>query len=80
MNNVEIKLNSAGIRELLKSAEITEACREQAEKVQKKAGEGFETQRRNYPERTGYAVVSKTYEAKRKNMKENTLLKAMGRS
>lgn len=78
MNNLEIVLNSEGVRELLKSKEMSELCKEKAEKVQKKAGKGFATQRRNYRERTGYAVVSKTYEAKRKNLKENTLLKAMG--
>lgn len=76
---VKIKLNPAGVRELLKSAPIAGACDEQAQVIRGKAGEGFEVQKRTYPERTGAAVVAVSSEARKRNYKENTLLKAMGR-
>ena len=76
---VKIKLNSAGVKELLKSAPIVDACEEQAQMIRNRAGEGFEVQKRTYPERTGAAVVAATSEARKKNLKENTLLKAIGK-
>lgn len=78
MSNVKIVLNSPGIRELLKSAEIAEVCKEQADAVAGRAGEGYVVEQRNYPERTGYVVSTETYEAVRDNLKNNTLLKALG--
>jgi hypothetical protein len=75
---VEIKLNSTGVRELLKSPEIQAACMDEALKVAGRAGGGYEAQTRSYPERSGAAVVAGTEEAKRDNLRNNTLLKAMG--
>ena len=80
MNNIEVKLNSAGIRELLKSQPIAKMCMEQAEEVKRKAGAGFEVQPRKYPERTGYAVSAESNEAVRKVYQDNVLLKALGKS
>ena len=78
MGKVTIELNEAGVRELLKSKEIAEACREQAEAVHKVVGKGFEVESRRYPERTGYVVTAGTEEAKKAVLKDNVLLKAMG--
>jgi len=74
---VEIKLNSAGIQELLKSAEIANACMQAARSVQAKAGDGYEVQSRTYPERTGAAVIAVSKEAIKENLEDNTLLKAL---
>lgn len=74
----KIVLNSSGIREVLKSDEIAEMCREEAEKIRNRAGEGFAVEVRNYPERTGYAVYPETEEAFYRNLNKNTLLKAIG--
>lgn len=79
MGNVRVELNSAGIRELLKSEKIAEACKEQAERVAWQAGAGFEVQSRRYPERTGYAVSAESKEAVRKTYQDNVLLKALGK-
>lgn len=38
MAKVEIKLNSAGVRELLKSAEIAKACEREAERMTRATG------------------------------------------
>lgn len=75
---VIIKLNSQGVQELLKSAAIASACREQAKAVAGRAGDGYEVEERNYPERTGYVVSAEADEARRDNLKNNTLLKALG--
>lgn len=76
--SVKIKLNSAGVREVLKSAAIQQECIRQAQIVQSRAGTGYETQTRTYPERTGAVIKAVTKEARRDNRKNNTLLKALG--
>lgn len=78
MSKVKIKLNKMGVRSLLKSAEIAAACKEQADAVAGRAGEGYSVEQRNYPERTGYVVSAETPEARLDNLKHNTLLKALG--
>ena len=78
MSKIKIVLNRKGVREILKSQPISDACREQAEAVEGKAGEGYEVRERKYPERTGYIVMAETDEAKQDNLKNNTLLKALG--
>lgn len=75
---VTVKLNRAGVRELLKSPEIAEACKAQADAVADRAGDGYAVEQRDYPERTRYVVSAETDEARRDNLKNNTLLKALG--
>jgi hypothetical protein len=75
---VTIKLKSAGIRELLKSPGIANECMSAAQSVRQRAGDGYEVQSRNYPERTGAAVVAATKEAIQDNLDNNTLLRALG--
>lgn len=75
---VDLKLNSDGIQELLKSDAIASTCKEQADAIAERAGEGYEVTSRQYPERTAYAVSAVTKEARQDNLKNNTLLKAIG--
>lgn len=77
---VRIELNSAGIRELLRSKPIVDACKKQAQRIKKVAGKGFEVHPREYPERDGYAVSAESKEAFIKVYKDNVLLKALGKS
>lgn len=79
MSNVRIELNAAGVRELLKSEAIAQACKEQAVRVKETVGKGFEVQSRKYPERTGYAVSAESREALRSTLQDNVLLKALGK-
>lgn len=44
-----------------------------------RCGEGYEMERRTYPERTGYVVRAATDQAKHDNLKNNTLEKALRR-
>jgi hypothetical protein len=78
MSKLTVKLNSQGVRELLKSQAIADACMEQANVVAGRAGEGYSVEQRDYPERTGYVVSAETDEARTDNLKNNTLLKALG--
>lgn len=77
-NQVKVKLNDAGVKELLKCAEIQERCRSLAEQVALRAGEGYVVEPRNYPERSGYAVRPDTREAYKDNYDNNTLIRALG--
>lgn len=77
MANVKVKLNSAGVKELLKSAEIAGTCQELARQVQARAGEGYVMEQRNYPERTGFVVKADTREAYKDNYDNNTLIRAL---
>lgn len=77
MAKVKIVLNSAGIRELLKSQEAGAICMEYAGQIQQRAGEHFEAEARRYPERTGAAVYPSDAEGYFDNLKNNTLLRSM---
>ena len=75
---VKIKLNSAGIKELLKSSEIEAACREQAEAVVQRAGDGYKANSFVGKNRVNVSVSADTPEARKDNLENNTLLKALG--
>jgi len=77
MSNFEFKLNSAGVRELLKSEAMKSVLREQASRIQQRAGDGYEVEERNYPERAGAVVKAGSAEAYYDNLHNNTLLKAV---
>ena len=78
MSKVEIELNSAGIQELMKSAEIQGYCEELARGVASRAGDGYEVDSMVGKTRANASVYAATKEANRDNMKNNTLLKALG--
>lgn len=75
-NQFKFVLNRDGVKELLKSSELQNECRNLAEKVRAAAGEGYVVEDRNYPERSGAAVYPETTEANFDNLKNNTLEKA----
>lgn len=77
MNDVKIKLNSAGIRELLKSPEITAAVTEVAKGVQSRAGTGYSIDVRSGKKRAIAEVYSGTKKARKDTLENNTLLKAL---
>lgn len=77
MSNIIIKLNRAGVRELLKSEALQEECGKYARQMYSAISgiPGYEVEKRNYPERSGYALLAKDYPAIADNQKNNTLLK-----
>lgn len=78
MGKVRIVLNSEGVRELLKSAEIAEECRKHAQDIAGRAGTGYEVTTYTGKTRVNASVHAATEEAYRDNLKNNTLLKAVG--
>lgn len=77
MGKVEIKLNSAGVRSLLRSAEMRTICEEHAQAIAARAGNGYATDSMTGTNRVNASVFPATVEATRDNMKNNTLLKAV---
>lgn len=75
---VRIELNSEGVRELLKSAEIMAVCRGHADRIAGRAGDGYEVTTYTGKTRVNASVHAATDKAYRDNLKNNTLLKAVG--
>lgn len=79
-NDFEFKLNSAGVRQLLKSEEMQSILSEYGSEIASNAGSGFKKDERVYKKRAVVNVYPKTEHARIKDYKENALLKAVGRS
>lgn len=78
MNRVTIKLNSAGIRELLKSDEMQAVIKTYCDRVAKNAGgSGYNVNVRAGRRRTVGEVHAMTTKALDDTFKNNTLLKAL---
>lgn len=75
---LHVELNSAGVRELLQSAEMAAICREHADKIAARAGSGYEVTTYTGRTRVNASVHVATQEAYKDNLKNNTLLKAVG--
>jgi len=78
-NNVKIKLNRAGVKALLRSEEMRAICEKHASAITQRCGEGYETDSFVGRNRVNAMVMASTYEAKRDNAENNTILKAVKR-
>lgn len=78
MSNIKFELNGEGVAEILKCEEIKGLCTEYAQQVANHAGEGFVTEDHIYKKRAGATVKSDNPKSYYKNLKHNTLLKALG--
>lgn len=70
-------LNQAGVAALMKSPEMQAILKEKATAVRTRAGEGYEQDLFVGKNRANAMVSAATVQAKRDNMKNNTLLKAV---
>lgn len=77
MANVKVKLNSSGVRKLLKSQEMMNVCTKQAYRAQSKLGEGYGVSYRTDKTRVVAAIKAETPDAMRDNMENNSILKAL---
>lgn len=77
MSNIKFVLNSAGVRELLKSKEVENVCMEHARRVQSRAGEHYSAEPRHYQKRTGAAIYPNDIIGYNDNQKNNTLLRSL---
>lgn len=78
MSKVKFELDRAGVRELMKSPEAMSICKEYASAIRNRAGDGYEVDTYVGKTRANASVYAATYEARRDNYENNTLLKARG--
>ena len=77
MSNFKFKLNRKGVAELMKSDEMQAVLSDHAKKVRDSCGDGYEQDIYVGKNRANAMVSASTHAAKRDNMKNNTLLKAV---
>lgn len=77
---VKFKLNKEGVRQLLKSSEMRSILQEYGDQAISRLGEGYEAVLGDTSEsvRAKVKVTATTYETRRDNLKNNTILKAVG--
>ncbi|HJA90487.1 MAG TPA: hypothetical protein H9948_06820 [Candidatus Jeotgalibaca merdavium] len=77
MSKNKFKLNRSGVRELLQSKDMQAALEVEASAIRNRAGVGYKQDTYVGKNRANAMVWADTYPAKRDNMKNNTLLKAV---
>lgn len=77
MSSMKFTLNKKGVAELMKSSEMQGVLNEKASQIVARAGAGYEQTSAVGKTRANAKVKAVTFEAKRDNKKNNTLLKAM---
>lgn len=79
MSNIKFKLDSSGVAELMKSEGMQAVLTEHASAVRNAAGDGYEQDIYVGKNRANAMVRASTYQAKKDNLKNNTLLKALNK-
>ncbi|HEL2431545.1 TPA: hypothetical protein TZW65_001872 [Streptococcus suis] len=77
MARTKFKLNRAGVRELMKSPEMQAVLTDKANGIRNRAGTGYESDIFVGKTRANAMVYADSFQAKRDNKKNNTLLKAV---
>ena len=72
------ELNRAGVRELLQSGEMAAIVTSLGSNVLSRVGAGYEISTITGQNRVNCRVAAVTYEAKKENLENNSLLKALG--
>lgn len=75
MSKLRIELNSAGVRELLKSPEMSAIVGEHASRIAQNCGDGYAHDTHMTPGRVIASAYTETAEAMADNLRENTLLR-----
>ena len=78
MSKVKFELDKGGVRDLLRSQEALNVCKGYAEAARNRAGEGYEVTTFVGRNRANASVHAETYEARKANYDNNTLLKSLG--
>lgn len=77
MAKSKFTLNRAGVASLMKSDAMQEILKEKATSIRSRCGDGYTQDVFVGKNRANATVSAETYEAKRDNSKNNTLLKAV---
>lgn len=75
MSNVKVELNSAGIREMLLSAEMQQILGEKAAEIAGRCGDGYASDTYMTPGRAIASVYAESKEAVNDNLDNNTILR-----
>ncbi|NCC07075.1 MAG: hypothetical protein EOM30_03270 [Clostridia bacterium] len=75
-NKIRVEINRAGVRELLRSQEISAICEARAQAISARCGRGYEVSTYTGKNRANASVHAATPKARRDNIKNNTILKA----
>ncbi|WP_262315220.1 hypothetical protein [Lacticaseibacillus parakribbianus] len=70
-------LNQSGVRELMRSPEMQAILKEHADAIKSRVGDGYKQDVYVGKNRANAMVSADSFEARRDNMKNNTLLKAV---
>lgn len=73
----KFKLNRSGVRELMKSKEMQSILKEEAAAIKGRCGDGFDQDLHVGKNRANAMVWADSYEAKKENSENNTILKAV---
>ncbi|SBO17430.1 hypothetical protein [Carnobacterium divergens] len=77
MSKMKFKLNYSGIGMMMKSTEMQNVLSEHATAIKNRCGDGYEQDIYVGKNRANAMVKTSTYQAKKDNLKNNTLLKAV---
>ena len=77
MANVRIELNREGVRELLRSDEMKAICEGYANNALTRLGTGYEVSSMTGKNRVNAEIKAVSYKAKKDNMENNSILKAL---
>lgn len=77
MSKVKIELNSAGVRDMLRSPEMQALLEERAQNVLNSLGAGYDKSLMVGKNRANVSIIVTTYDAYRDNLSNNTILKAL---
>lgn len=79
MDKVEIKLNSNGVRDYLRSADVLAMCEDYARQLAKEASGNYETDGIVGKNRSHARVETADFQTYRKNSSDNLLLQAISK-
>lgn len=74
---IKFELDRSGVRELLRSDEMMEICREYADKAADRLGDGYEVSEHTGRNRVNASVAAVSEKARKENLDHNTILKAV---
>ena len=77
MSKVKVKLNKAGVRALMQSNEMQVILKNIADNALNSLGEGYKSDLRVGKNRANAMVYADTYKAKKDNLENNSILKAV---
>jgi hypothetical protein len=74
---IKFELNRSGVRELLRSEQMKNICKEHVENAKNKLGNGYEVTTHIGKNRVNASIRAESSEARKDNLKNNTILKAV---